>query len=148
MVWCVASLPSRPLRSTCTSLPDDTACTLHTQPRCNFLPGNDSPQGSEITIASADFKCMPGQPSGPSLNGQQLVIGLTELVYNKAYNSCIPDATADYRLPDLTHRQPDSTICAADPFNMTVGRHQMLTSFHLQLASVGQHVWIGHADDP
>ncbi|KAK9834582.1 hypothetical protein WJX74_005125 [Apatococcus lobatus] len=113
------SLPSHPLRTTCSSVPNDEACTLHEQPRCHFVGGNSNHQASKISIASADFHCSPGQPSGPSVDGQRLVIGLTELIFNKAYNSCIPDATADYRLPDLTHRRPDSTICAADPFNVT-----------------------------
>ena len=118
----VHSLPSHPLRSSCSSVQDDEACILHNQPRCNFMGGDINPQASEVSIASADFQCSPGQPSGPSINGKQLVIGLTELIYNKAYNSCIPDATADYSLPDLTRQRPDSTICAADPFNVTVRR--------------------------
>ena len=53
-------------------------------------------------------------------DGQQLVIGLEELQYNQVYGSCVPNATADYPLPDLTNRRPDNIICAADPFNLTV----------------------------
>ena len=152
--WYVFSLPSHPLRSACTSPQDEAACTLHAQPRCNFLAGNSRPQTARarsLNSVQADCQCSPGEPSGQTTSGEQLVIGLKELIYNKVYDSCIPDATADYRLPDLSHRQPDSTICAADPFNTTVRRHQMLImtpSFHLQLACVGQHVWICHADYP
>ncbi len=54
------------------------------------------------------------------LSGHPLVIGLEELQYNQVYASCIPDAAAQYPLPDLSNRHPDNTICAADPFNLTV----------------------------
>ncbi|KAK9834751.1 hypothetical protein WJX74_009304 [Apatococcus lobatus] len=120
------SLPSRPLESTCFSIPGDEACMFYKQPQCDFLAmPSYSDSRFQITRARSlrsapnSFQCPCGTPTGQSVNGQQLVIGLTELIYNQAYNSCIPDATADYRLPDLTHRRPDSTICAADPFNVT-----------------------------
>ncbi|KAK9858386.1 hypothetical protein WJX84_004189 [Apatococcus fuscideae] len=74
---------------------------------------------AEVSVASSDFQCPCGTPTDETEAGQQLVIGLQGLVYNKAYDSCVPNATADYRLPDLKSREPDYTVCAADPFNLT-----------------------------